>query len=143
MTKPIDPTNVQTAEQVEQYYRNVKPGDLAAIRSTQGSFLVFTITKIADTNPKRGRVYIEDDDAWGGRAYYAKNGKSCFHPTGQINLVVPTEEVLAWAKDPPRFIKTYEADSHTIPPGQRTADRMRGYRDLRKIVMERSGKKKP
>jgi hypothetical protein len=72
--------------------------DLAAIRATQGHFLGFKIDKINDVNPKRGRVYLETGDSWGGRAYYAKSGKSCFHPTGQSALVVPTADVMAYAE---------------------------------------------
>ena len=31
-----------------------------------------------------------------------KSGKNCWEPTGQTRLVVPTEEVLAWAAENPR-----------------------------------------
>jgi hypothetical protein len=92
------PCNTQTQEMVETYYRNVQPGDNVVIRSTQGNILSYRIDTITDTNPKRGRIYIEEGHPWGGRAYYAKNGKSCISPTGQINLVVPTDEVITWIK---------------------------------------------
>jgi hypothetical protein len=97
----------------------------------------------AASNAKRGRVYIKHDDAWGGRAYYAKNGKSCFHPTEQINVVVPTEEVLAWAKKYPGrpMIHTSEADSRIAPPGQRTKERLVSFSSIRQAVIDRTGKK--
>ncbi|MFK4385600.1 hypothetical protein ABIA40_005008 [Bradyrhizobium sp. USDA 223] len=37
------PCNSQTPEQVEAYYRNVKPGDLAMIRCTQGNILEYRV----------------------------------------------------------------------------------------------------
>lgn len=121
--KYTDPTNSQTAEQVETYHRNVKPGDVAVIRCTQGNILEFKVDKIAEGSPNRGRIYLEQGDPYGGRAWYAKNGKSCFHPKGQSNLVVPTEEVMAWIKEHTGVfgasVLTYEVDSNPIPPGQR------------------------
>jgi hypothetical protein len=122
MTTKQAPCNVQTAEQVEQYYRNVKPGDTAVIRCTQNNALEYQLTKVSETNPKRGRVYVEQDDAWGGSAYYAKNGKSCFHPTGQSNLVVPTPEVLQWIEENPRYTLDWNVEYNTIPPGQRDSN---------------------
>ncbi len=62
---------------VESYYRNVKKRGAAVIRCTQGHILEYQVHNITCTNPKRGRVYVEKGDPWGGRAYYAKNGKSC------------------------------------------------------------------
>jgi hypothetical protein len=117
------PCNTQTQELVETYYRNVKPGDVAVIRCTQGNILTYRIDTITDTNPKRGRVYIAEGDAWGGRAYYAKNGKSCMSPTGQNNLVVPTDEVRKWIKDHPGTVLSYEVDYDITPPGQRGGSR--------------------
>lgn len=140
------PCNTQTPEQVEAYYRNVKPGDVAMIRDTQGNIFGYRVDKITDTNPKLGRVYIEKGDAWGGRAYYAKNGKSCMSPTGQINLIVPTEEVFAWIKDNSGSlgsgILSWEVDYNIIPPGQRN-DRV-GFSlgRTRQAVIDRRGKKK-
>jgi hypothetical protein len=139
------PCNDQTQTQVESYYRNVKPCDVAVIRDTQGNIFGYRIDKITDTNPKRGRVYLEKGDSWGGRAYYAKNGKSCMSPTGQINLVVPTEEVFEWIKENSGVlgngIMSYEVDYDPTPPGQREPGHRNSLSDLRRAVMER-GKKK-
>ena len=122
-TRRQAPCNVQTAQQVEDYYRNVKEGDVAVIRDTQGNIFGYRLDKITGTNPRLGRVYIENGDSWGGRAYYAKNGKSCMSPTGQINLVVPTEEVSAWMKENAGIlgdgILSWEVDYDPTPPGQR------------------------
>jgi hypothetical protein len=75
-------------------------------------FLRYLLDKVTETNPKKGSVYVEKGDAWGGQGYYAKSGKSTDTPTGQTNLVVPTEEVLAWIRDHPDAIRsavmTYE-----------------------------------
>jgi hypothetical protein len=121
MTKPKEtaPCNSQNQEQVQAYYRNVKPGDAAIIRCTQGYFLEYNIDKISDVNPKRGRVYLEKGDCWGGRAYYTKNGKSCFHPGSQSNLIVPTEEIMMWIKDHPQPVQVYDLEYGITPPGQR------------------------
>lgn len=35
-------------------------------------------------------------------AFYMRSGKNCFHPKGQTTLVVPSDEVLAWASEHPR-----------------------------------------
>ena len=96
-----DPSAGQTADQIETYYRVVKPGDSAAVRQTQHRHLEFLITTISDMNPKRGRVYLTREATWGGSAFYMKSGKSCFYPGGQSSLVVPTKEVLEWANDYP------------------------------------------
>jgi hypothetical protein len=96
-----DPSLGQTTNQIEAYYRAVKPGDQAAVRQTQHHHLEFLITTISDINPKRGRVYLTQGATWGGAAFYAKSGKSCFYPNGQSRLVVPTEEVLGWSTDYP------------------------------------------
>lgn len=132
--KYTDPTANQTAEDVERYYRNVKPGDAAVVRCTQGNLLRFVVDRIAEGSPKRGRIYLEHGESYGGKAYYAKNGKSCFHPQGQSHLVVPTEEVLSWINERESESKMRHADtfgvsvlryevSHVdhVPPGQRTS----------------------
>jgi hypothetical protein len=130
------PCNTQTQEMVETYYRNVQYGDKAVIRSTQGNILSYRIDTITDTNPKRGRVYIEEGDAWGGRAYYAKNGKSCMSPTGQLNLVVPTDAVMKWIVDHPTGVLSYEVDYDIWPPGQRDGSRRSLLSRTRRIVKE-------
>jgi hypothetical protein len=91
-----DPSTNQSGAEIEEYYRNVKVGDPAAIRETQRGLLRFTITTIEGVNSKLGRVYLPANLAWGGKAFYMKSGKNCFSPNGQSNLVVPTDEVSAW-----------------------------------------------
>lgn len=54
--KHTDPTANQTAEDVERYYRNVKPGDAAVVRCTQGNLLRLVVDRIAEGSPKRGRM---------------------------------------------------------------------------------------
>jgi hypothetical protein len=139
------PDNNQTAKQVESYYRSVKPGDVAVIRCTQGNVLRYLLDKVTETNPKKGRVYVEKGDAWGGQGYYAKSGKSTDTPTGQTNLVVPTEEVLVWIKDNPDMIQsavmTYEVDYNIIPPGQRNDRLGFGLTRTRDVVLKMTQKR--
>jgi hypothetical protein len=97
-TTSWDPSAAQTDKQIEQYYRNASIGDRAAIRSTHYGILQFKITTIDWLNPKLGRIYVVEGCDWGGSAYYAKHGKSCFAPTGQSRVVVPTPEVIDWAE---------------------------------------------
>lgn len=93
-----DPSHGQTAEELESYYRNVKEGDLAATRSAQHGRLEIKITTVSEIKPEIGRVYLTDDVVWTGAAFCMKSGKSWYAPSGQSTLVIPTEEVQAWAK---------------------------------------------
>jgi hypothetical protein len=99
--RPGDPSNEQTQEQIAEYYRNAKEGDLAVIRETFGSSLTFKVTKVTGSNPRLGRVYVNEHTAYGGLAYYVKTGKNCRAPKGQTSLVVPTETVLEHARRHP------------------------------------------
>lgn len=142
------PCNTQDQKQVEAYYRNVKEGDVAMLRDTQGNSLEYKVDKISGTNPRLGRVYIEQGDSWGGRAYWAKTGKSCMSPTGQINLVVPTEEVMNWIKEEQSSgigsrVMTWDVDYNFTPPGQRTPERPgRSAADYAKMINESHAKRK-
>jgi hypothetical protein len=136
------PCNTQTQEMVETYYRKVKEGDPAVIRCTQGHILEYRVDKITGTNPKLGRVYVEEGDPWGGRAYYAKHGKSCMSPTGQVNLVVPTDEIMTWIKEKPGTVLTCDVDYDITPPGQRDGTRRSLLPRTRAIVEEYLRKKK-
>ncbi|MBR0879341.1 hypothetical protein ABIF65_002175 [Bradyrhizobium japonicum] len=120
MKKQQAPCNTQNQEQVENYYRGVKAADTAVIRATQGNMLRYHLAKVIET--KKGRVYVEQGDPWGGERWYMKSGKSCDHPTGQSNLVVPTPEVLKWIEDHPRGDIKFETDYIYTPPGQRDGD---------------------
>lgn len=89
---PRSPCIDQTEKDVEAYYRTAEVGAVAVVRQTQYHRLQYTVTSIGGTPVRAGRVYIENFGA-----FYMKSGKNCFHPTGQTRLVVPTEQVLAWA----------------------------------------------
>jgi hypothetical protein len=57
--KKIAPCNSRPPEQVEAYYRNVKPGDAASLRLTYGNISQYQLDKISGANPKRGWIYLE------------------------------------------------------------------------------------
>ena len=97
-----DPSEAQTQPEIERYYRNVAPGDPAAIRETQGHSLSFILTTIEAVNPRQGRVYLKKPASWGGTTFYMKSGKNYRSPTGQSRLVIPTPEVRAFAEEHPR-----------------------------------------
>lgn len=99
--RPGDPSNDQTQVQISDYYRNANEGDMAVIRETFGSSLRFIPAKVTGANPRLGRVYLDQDTAYGGLAYYTKTGRNCRAPKGQTSLVVPTNEVLKHAQDHP------------------------------------------
>lgn len=94
---PRSPCIDQTEAEIEAYYRTVPLGMNAVVRNTQGHGLVYHLAEVEGTNPARGRVYVK-----GHGAFYMKHGKNCYHPTGQVSLVVPTQEVLQWTKEHPR-----------------------------------------
>src|SRR6185437_8770088 len=107
MSPPRDPSHGQTAEEIERYYRNVKIGDLAAIRNSQHGRLEIKITTVTNTNPEIGSIHLNDDAVWGGVAYSAETGKSYYASAGQSSLIVPNETVTAWAKANPRGTPAY------------------------------------
>ncbi|TGQ84092.1 hypothetical protein EN850_02890 [Mesorhizobium sp. M8A.F.Ca.ET.207.01.1.1] len=93
---PLSPCVDQTEKDIETYYRNEPEGSAAAVRTTHGGILTYALTTF-DLRRKSGRINVE-----GFGDFYAKSGKNCYEPTGQKRLVVPTEEVVAWAKEHPR-----------------------------------------
>ena len=95
--RPLSPCARQTEDDIAAYYRGADIGAAAVVRQTHGGLLLYHVTAIDGSKPERGRVYIRNHGA-----FYSKHGKNCFHPTGQTTLVVPTEEVLAWADAHPR-----------------------------------------
>jgi hypothetical protein len=99
-SRPGHPSGSQTEEQIANYYRNAKEGNVAVIRETYARHLWFKVTSVDGLNPKRGRIYLKDapSSGYGGTAFYIKSGKNCFSPKGQSSLVVPTPEVLAHAE---------------------------------------------
>ncbi|MCF8476496.1 MAG: hypothetical protein K9G60_05670 [Pseudolabrys sp.] len=102
MIQVTDPSSSQTPDDISAYYQNADIGDPAVIKQTQFGFLRFKVTEIDNINPKNGRLYLKEGASdWGGSAYYRKSGKSCYAPTGQTSLVVPTTELLDWIKANP------------------------------------------
>jgi hypothetical protein len=96
-----DPSGAQTLPEIERYYRNVAPGDPAAIRETQGHSLKFILTTIDAVSPKQGRVYLKKPASRGGTTFYMKSGTNYGSPTGQSRLVIPTSVVRAFADEHP------------------------------------------
>ncbi len=95
--RPLSPCARQTPEEVEDYYRNQPEGSPAAVRRTHGGILDYTITTFGLRRTRSGRINVE-----GFGDFFMKSGKNCWAPTGQTNLVVPTEAVVAWAAEHPR-----------------------------------------
>jgi hypothetical protein len=102
-----DPSHGQTAEEIERYYRNVKIGDLAAIRDRQYGRLQIKVTTVSNINPEVGSIHLNDDAVWGGVAYSVESGKSYYASGGQSTHIVPNEKVTAWAKANPRGTPDY------------------------------------
>jgi hypothetical protein len=110
---PRSPCVAQTPADIEAYYRNAKIGDPAAVRHTQYGLLQYDITDIEGVNSQRGRVYVR-----AAGAFYMKHGKNCWHPKGQTDLVVPTDAVVAWAKEHPRGatgFSIFKAEDYPFP----------------------------
>lgn len=102
-----DPSHDQTAEEIERYYRNVKIGDLAAVKTRQYGRLEIKITAVSNVSPEIGRIHLDDDAVWGGVAYSVESGKSYYASSGQSSLIIPDEKVMAWAKANPRGTPDY------------------------------------
>jgi hypothetical protein len=101
--RPGDPSADQTRVQIADYYREAKEGDPAVIRETYAGRLWFIVTTVTNSNPKSGRVYLKDtpQSGYANNGFYMKSGKSCFAPTGQSSIVMPTPEVLEHAAKHP------------------------------------------
>lgn len=95
--RPLSPCAAQTETEIDTYYRKVPPGSAAAVRQTQRGWLQYTMGLVERIDPNLGWVYVPPFGA-----FYMKNGKYCFHPTGQTTLVVPTAGVINWKRDHPR-----------------------------------------
>ncbi|TPK78232.1 hypothetical protein FJ548_25095 [Mesorhizobium sp. B2-4-17] len=95
--QPLSPCVDQTEQDIERYYRNEAEGSLAAVRTTYGGILTYNLTTFTLRRTKTGRINVE-----GHGDFFMKSGKYCWEPTGQKRLVVPTEEVVAWATEHPR-----------------------------------------
>lgn len=94
---PLSPCADQTEQDIERYYRNEPEGSPAAVRTTYGGILTYDLTTFTLRRTKTGRINVE-----GHGDFFMKSGKNCWEPTGQKRLVVPTEEVVAWAREHPR-----------------------------------------
>lgn len=95
--RKLSPCARQTEAEIEDYYRNQPEGSAAVVRRTHGGVLTYQITAFGLRRTCTGRINVE-----GVGDFYMKSGKNCWEPTGQTRLVVPTEEVLAWAAENPR-----------------------------------------
>ncbi|MCW2359824.1 MULTISPECIES: hypothetical protein [Bradyrhizobium] len=95
--RKLSPCGRQTEAEVENYYRNQPEGSSAVVRRTHGGILSYQVTTFGLRRTRSGRINVE-----GVGDFYMKSGKNCWEPTGQMRLVVPTEEVLAWAEENPR-----------------------------------------
>jgi hypothetical protein len=83
------------------------------VRHPQYGVLQYDIADIEGVNPKRGRVYVRT-----AGAFYMKHGKNCWHPKGQTDLVVPTDAVVAWAKEHPHGatgFSIFKAEDYPFP----------------------------
>ncbi len=103
----VDPSQDQTAEEIECYYRNAKIGDRAAIRNSQHGRLEIKITTVSNINPEVGSIHLNDEAVWGGVAYSVKSGKSFYAPSSPSSLVVPNEAITTWAMENPRGTPDY------------------------------------
>lgn len=101
----------QSANDIESYYRSVKPGSEVAIRETHGGILRYYLSTVDKLN--RGRIY-----PLGHQSFFAKSGSMCRAPHGQSNLVIPSDAVKAYAEvnpsDPSRSYSRYVPA--TAPP---------------------------
>lgn len=93
----LSPCIDQTKKDIEKYYRSTPIGAIAVVRQTQGRVLKYTIKNINRRDTKFGRICIAN---FGD--FFMKSGNNCYYPGGQTNLVVPTDEVKAWAAEHPR-----------------------------------------
>lgn len=94
---PLSPCVGQTVADIESYYRNQPEGALAVVRQTQGGMLLYTLSTIELRRTRSGRINVP-----GFGDFTMKSGVNCYYPKGQTTLVVPTDEVVAWAKEHPR-----------------------------------------
>uniref|UniRef100_A0A9E7ZPI9 Uncharacterized protein n=1 Tax=Bosea sp. NBC_00436 TaxID=2969620 RepID=A0A9E7ZPI9_9HYPH len=104
--RPLLPCIDQTEDDVAAYYRAAEVGAVAVVRRGYGGMTTYFPGKITGKNPRAGRAYV-DCPHGGGSAFYMKHGRNCFHPKGQTDLVVPNEEVLAWAAKHPHGSSAY------------------------------------
>lgn len=95
--RKLSPCARQTEAEIENYYRTQPEGSPAVVRRTHGGILTYQVTTFVLRRTRSGRINVE-----GAGDFYMKSGKNCWEPTGQTRLVVPTDDVLAWAARNPR-----------------------------------------
>ncbi|MBB3589925.1 hypothetical protein FHX08_000269 [Rhizobium sp. BK529] len=93
----LSPCANQTAAEIETYYRNEPEGSVAVVRRTHGGILIYEVSRFDLRRSRSGRINVRSSGD-----FYMKSGKNCWESTGQTRLVVPTDEVLTWAKEHPR-----------------------------------------
>jgi hypothetical protein len=64
------------------------------VRRSHGGILCYEVTTLCLRRANCGRI-----NAGNSGDLYMKSGKNCFEPTGQTQLVVPTEAVIAWSTE--------------------------------------------
>ncbi|MET2825736.1 hypothetical protein [Mesorhizobium shangrilense] len=92
----LSPCAHQTEKEIEKYYRSTPEGSVAVVRRTHGGILTYEVATFGLRRTSSGRINVGNSGD-----FYMKSGKNCWEPTGQTGLVVPTNEVMAWAKDHP------------------------------------------
>jgi len=88
-----DPISGQTETSIALYISSCVAGSDIAICDSQGMGVRYLICKVEGVNPSIGRIYTDISGGQGGKAWYRKTGKNCFHPKGRSRLVEPTEAV--------------------------------------------------
>jgi hypothetical protein len=86
------PTDGQTEKSIGEFLNASKEDDEVAIHETYHGVLRFTLTKIENIAPKKGRLYTVDE-GYGGSGWYIRTGRSTRYPTGQSHLVEPTAAI--------------------------------------------------
>jgi hypothetical protein len=124
----IDPSAVQTIEEIGTYYRSAKVGDPACVRRTYGGSLEFAMGSVV-REAQKSRIVL-DVAAWnGGTSWYVNEkscGRNCRARGGQARLVLPTKEIAEWVNVHPRGVETYKIrDKENKLIAERFFDRLR------------------
>lgn len=85
------PCRGQSSEQVFHWFEREKPkrGDVVVVRVVYGGYCKYRPDTIKEVDHGRQRRVILTQHG----SFY-RNGKNCFHPTGQTRMIEPTKAVL-------------------------------------------------
>lgn len=111
----ISPCAHQTESEISEYYRNEPEGAVAVVRRTHGGILSYEVATFTLRRVRSGRINVGNSGD-----FFMKSGKNCWEPTGQTRLVVPTPEVLAWAKQYPQGEMGYTIHPEVWQRSERT-----------------------